>query len=249
MDIKKKILEKPLQGIFVSLRDPSMAHLASAAGCDFIVVDQEHFAFSPSDLVNFSNACRASGVHLIVRIGEISRSCIQHALECGSSGVLAPMVETKSQAETLADFCLYSPKGKRGFHGLTGASSFGRIPEYPGMANQTVFIGAQIETAEGLRNLKEILSCERIDMILAGPGDLSLSLGCQGNYDHPDLKNAVAEILDEANRAGKIAGIYSPGPEFFREYSGKVRFNIFGVDSKLLIQSAKDQLQKFKIQG
>ena len=76
-----------------------------------------------------------------------------------------------------------------------------------------------IETAEGYRNLEEIVQVDGIDGVYIGPIDLTL--GLYGNdlpvdvdREEPEMLEAITRILETAHAAGKKAGIHCGSPEY-----------------------------------
>ena len=51
-----------------------------------------------------------------------------------------------------------------------------------------------IEQEEGFRNIEEIVQVEGVDMVVLGPGDLSVGMGLGGRQDDPRIK----EYMDNA---------------------------------------------------
>jgi 4-hydroxy-2-oxoheptanedioate aldolase len=65
----------------------------------------------------------------------------------------------------------------------------------------------QIETPEGIRNLEAIAAVEGVDILFAGPNDLSATLGHIGQPKHPDVQKFLAEFPRRVAACGKAAGI------------------------------------------
>jgi 4-hydroxy-2-oxoheptanedioate aldolase len=68
-----------------------------------------------------------------------------------------------------------------------------------------------IESAEGLKNARDILGVDGVDGVFVGPADLNISLG--HSPDAPSIaqetSSAIESILDIARKAGKVAGIHA----------------------------------------
>jgi 4-hydroxy-2-oxoheptanedioate aldolase len=75
---------------------------------------------------------------------------------------------------------------------------------------------AQIETAEALENLDEILSVPGLDAIFIGPSDLGQSLGVPPRMDttEPRTVEAIDLILARAREHGVVVGIFTVDPEY-----------------------------------
>ncbi len=61
-----------------------------------------------------------------------------------------------------------------------------------------------VEEAEGVKNIRDILrQVKGIGAIWAGPGDLSISMGLRGDTKHPQVQEALLQVL----AAGKEFGV------------------------------------------
>ena len=127
------------------------------------------------------------------------------------------MINSADEARRLASYVRYPPAGERSF----GPARAGFIvdPDYGGKANDMVQCLAMIETADGYRNVDEIVQVEGIDCVYIGPIDLTL--GLYGNdlpigidREEPEMLEAIKRILDSAHAAGKKAGIHCGTPEY-----------------------------------
>ena len=57
------------------------------------------------------------------------------------------------------------------------------------------------------RPVGAIAAVEGVDIVFAGPADLSASLGVIGQFDHPELKKFLADFPARVAAHGKPAGI------------------------------------------
>jgi 4-hydroxy-2-oxoheptanedioate aldolase len=65
----------------------------------------------------------------------------------------------------------------------------------------------QIEHAEAVANLDEILAVEGIDVFFIGPSDLSQSMGFPGDPKAPSVATAIDEALTSILAAGRTPGM------------------------------------------
>ena len=63
-----------------------------------------------------------------------------------------------------------------------------------------------IEDTQALRNIDRIAATPGVDVVFAGTGDLSFSLGLRGEQNHPKLERALDKIVAAAKRHNKILG-------------------------------------------
>ena len=69
------------------------------------------------------------------------------------AAVIAPMINTRSQAEALVRAAKYPPMGGRSWGGYTALQAAGLTPaEYLREANRMTMVFAMIETVEALAN-------------------------------------------------------------------------------------------------
>jgi 2-keto-3-deoxy-L-rhamnonate aldolase RhmA len=68
---------------------------------------------------------------------------------------------------------------------------------------------AQIEDAEAVSRLDEILAVDGIDVFDIGTGDLANSLGYPGEPAHPEVVKVIDQIVARANAKGRITS--NPG--------------------------------------
>ena len=198
-------------GTFAAIPHPVAIEVAAASGLDFICIDAEHSQIG-RELIE--NLIRASDVHRVpamVRVPGHAPESIAGVLDAGAAGVLVPRVSTAAQAKAAVMATRYPPVGERGV-GPGRAAGYGyRIPDYLKSANESLVLAIQIETAEGLANVEEIVAVEGVDVIFIGPGDLSVSLDAMGPKGAKKLDAAILKITKAARAAGKAVGIFRPG--------------------------------------
>ena len=70
-----------------------------------------------------------------------------------------------------------------------------------------IFVILMIEDMAGIENLADMLdNVPGIGAILIGEGDLSQELGFPRQYDHPELRDAMARIVDTCVSRGVAVG-------------------------------------------
>lgn len=199
-----------LRGLMVSeLKTPFLGAILDSVGMDFAILDQEHGSYGPDMLAGMIAGFRGGRCQPIVRVAEIRRDCFLTALEMGAAGVLVPRVETADQARAIVDFCRYPPGGSRGVSMSRAHTGFSRVVagEYMPRANAEIMIGVQIETAEALHALDEIIAVDGVDMAFIGPSDLSVSCGISPSLTAPEMAGHVAAIFAACRRHGKIGAL------------------------------------------
>ena len=120
-------------------------------------------------------------------------------------GIMGPHINTKEQAQALADACRYVPDGHRSF-GSGRGSNFGQLEsrtDYMKHFNENVMVIAQLEDIAVLDDLDGILSVDGIDYFNSGAQDIAQSLGLPGQGDHPKVLEFEKTVRDAVHAAGK----------------------------------------------
>src|SRR5699024_11695330 len=99
----------------------------------------------------------------------------------------------------------YPPQGVRGIgSALARSGAWGRYANYLTTARENITLIIQIETAEALEHIDDILDIDGIDGIFIGPSDLSASMCYLGQQNHPDVVGSAKSVISIAKAAGKI---------------------------------------------
>ena len=193
-------------GTAISFTDP-MVSAALADSLDLLWIDTEHAMMSMEAVRGHVLAGQAHNTPVLVRVPGSGMQWIKPALDSGADGIIVPQVYSAAEAREAVRDCHYPPLGRRGF-GPRVPSNFGRISPIETMerANKDVFVCVQIETAEALQQIDEILAIEGLDSVVIGPFDLSASLGFPGQPEHPQVLAGIASIVQKANAVGKFVG-------------------------------------------
>lgn len=170
-------------------------------------------------------AIASCGASPIVRIPANEGWMVKRALDTGAHGIVVPLLYTAEDARTLVQNAKFPPFGRRGYGSPFSMGSFAGQGELSGLeylqnANDSLLTIVQIETKQALENLDAIAKVEGIDVLFIGPWDLGNNLGypVTGEFA-PELKAAIAKILEAAKANGKKAGIYCTGGEMAKMYA------------------------------
>ena len=211
--IRAKLAEgKTVVGtMLVELRQPSVMTLLVAAGLDFVLIDNEHGPFSVETIADLSRAARDAGITPIVRIPELTYAHVTQALDGGAQGIMLPRVTEPGQGELCVACMKYVPQGRRGAVLARGHTAFrgGPLADTLAAMNRETFLIIQIETAEALSRLDELLAVPGVDAALIGPTDLSVALGVAGQMDSPKLVRAIEQTLAACAAHGVIPAIHT----------------------------------------
>ena len=194
-------------GTIVTLSHPDVTEIFSQVGYDWLFLDTEHVSTTLEALQQMMQSMK-SHCTPIVRPQSNDPVNIKRILDIGAHGIIAPMINSKKDAQNLVRACRYPPEGIRGF-GPRRAGMFDS--HYYETANNEILIAALIETEESIGNIDEILSVDGIDVGFIGYADLSLSmgLGLPPKWSEPKYLNAFDKVLNAVSRHGKIAGLHT----------------------------------------
>jgi 4-hydroxy-2-oxoheptanedioate aldolase len=185
-------------GLWCTIPSPLVAELLARSGPDYVVVDQQHGAVAPGDLLAMTQAIHGAGRTALVRVGSHDPWVIGHALDLGADGVIVPLVDSAAEAAAIVSACRYQPAGRR---------SWGRVR---GEADEDPLVLAMIETRAGLEAVDEIVATDGLDGVYIGPSDLSLGLGAHPTptIEHAAVLDAIATIRTAAEGAGVLCGLH-----------------------------------------
>ncbi|KAF7300791.1 Aldolase citrate lyase family protein [Mycena kentingensis (nom. inval.)] len=137
---------------------------------------------------------------------------IKLALDAGARGVVVPMVSNAQQAKEVVADSRFPPVGRRGFGSPYTQMNWGMglsAAEYLDKANDEVVVVVQIETPEGLENVKEIAE---VDGMFSSSGRTT----SRGRWGFPapspdpvpEIEAHLQHVREKAQAAGKKCGIY-----------------------------------------
>ena len=88
-----------------------------------------------------------------------------------------------------------------------------------------------------------------IDGTFIGPYDLSGSMGKPGQYDEPDVKEAISRYEDIAKKFNKLIGFHVVPPDYklvLEKQNKGYNFIAFSFDAFFLGHSIREQLKNLK---
>ncbi|HTK08803.1 MAG TPA: aldolase/citrate lyase family protein [Ktedonobacteraceae bacterium] len=212
----KELLKRgePALGAWLNLPDTSSARLMAHLGFDWLLIDMEHTAQHPGLVADMIAIIADAGKSApFVRIPYNSVEWFKWALDAGAWGVLIPMVNTREEAQQAVSNSKYAPMGTRSIGGTFAPYSFGDTDrtEYLARANDEIMVCVQIESAQAIQNLDEILSVPGIDVAFIGPNDLHGSLGLPPSLysNDPAFLDALERVKTSAREHHLASGIMS----------------------------------------
>ena len=197
---------------------PGLAPVLAAAGADFVLLDMEHSGAGIDTMKAQIAFAHGAGIVPMVRVPSCTYTHIATVLDAGALGIMAPLVETREQAQALADACRYRPQGRRGLGFGVSHDRFTGGAARPKMdaANEAILTIALIESQRGVDNADAIFATPGLDLGWLGHYDLSDSLGCAEQFDDPRYVAAEGKLIAAARHAGKPLGWLVPSGEAAR---------------------------------
>ncbi|HEY7419856.1 MAG TPA: aldolase/citrate lyase family protein, partial [Ktedonobacteraceae bacterium] len=140
--VKEKLRQgEPSLGAWLTLPSVASARIMARLGFDWLAVDTEHSAQTPSLMADMVGSIADAGTCApLVRLPVNSVEWFKWALDAGAWGVIVPMVQSKAEAEKAVSWSKYPPLGTRSVGGVFGPYGFGVTdwPSYGPRANDQI---------------------------------------------------------------------------------------------------------------
>lgn len=230
------------------LSAPMIPELFARAGYEAVTIDLQHGMYDFDAACETLAAIALGGAHRIARIPVGDNALAGRLVDMGAECIIAPMINTRKQAEDFARAVKYPPVGERSWSPFRAAMLSNQTSDqYLQNGNRQTLALAMIETEDAIASLDDILRVDSLDGIFVGPSDLSLALS-KGTTLDPNGKRtseACAEIAEKAKAAGKLAGIFCLNADKVEEaYHQGFRLMSHGVDTLFLDHSARASLRE-----
>ena len=230
-------------GISVSIGHPFITDILGGIGFDFINFDLQHAPLSVESTLSMMQAMSFSETTPIMRVPWNEFAIINSVLDIGAHGIIIPFVNTREDVLKAIRYATYPPKGMRSYGPIRASL---RDPKYVETCDEEILILPQIETQEGLDNVEDILSLDRIEAFFVGPYDLSRSLGVWREWDNPKFEEAIQRILDAAENTGTVPGVLALFEDVQKTIERGFKLICIGRDVRFLKQAAASALQRAK---
>ncbi|RZH67358.1 HpcH/HpaI aldolase family protein [Natrinema altunense] len=198
-------------GVLENTYSPTVVELYAALGVDFVWIDLEHGGPSPRDAGRLEELLRAvdgTETELLVRLPDTDPSLVRKALDAGVRNVFLPRVGSAEELRAAVRAGRFEYDGEPGRRGMANprAGRWGLTDDYVTSEDESVVVGVTIETQSALDDLDDILAVPELGFVFIGPLDLSVSLGHPGEFDHPEVEEAVETIRSAAIEADVPVG-------------------------------------------
>ena len=248
--LKEKLSNKTKTlGCWTSLDNEITSELLALVGFDFLLIDHEHGYGDVRGLTRQLQSIKETNCSALVRMPRDDEVYVKKSLDSGVNCLMFPAVNNKREAENIVEMCRYAPNGYRGVApGMIRATNYGiDIKSYFDNFEQNLLIACQIETLEGVSNIREIGEVDGVDMLFIGPMDLSANMGKFGKFKDPVFVKTIEEAKEKIFKSKKFSGIIPYG-----NYSWKDLFDrgfdltTAGTEIAILRESAKSIINEFK---
>ncbi|MBY4592589.1 HpcH/HpaI aldolase family protein [Rhizobium redzepovicii] len=215
-------------GTWIKTPSRIVTEVLSGSGLDVLCLDSEHAPFDRMDLDGAILSARAQDMPVLVRIQAPTAPEILNALDLGATGVVIPHIYDAARTRELVSSCVYAPGG-RGYAGSSRAAGYTRVKmaDHITASNDLTTIVAQIEDAEALSSLDDLMTIDEIDCFFIGRADLAVALGAPSAVASQVIE-ASEKICEAAARHGKAVGMFVP------DLAEIPRWNELGVSLYLL---------------
>jgi len=216
-------------GTSALVADPFAWSLVIAVGPDFLWMDTEHSAYDAHHFGLVPVMARQQGCTPMIRVPGLDSSLIKKALDAGATTIMIPQVNNAAEARAAVQACKYPPEGTRGVS--PGWTFYMNVSwdDYLPQANAETCVVVQVESVEGMGNVEAIAAVEGVDVVFAGPMDLSAALGVIGKTTDPKVQDFLAEFPKRVASQGKAAGVTTSSvADAQKRYQQGYRYMSFG---------------------
>jgi 4-hydroxy-2-oxoheptanedioate aldolase len=208
---------KPALNAWLSIGNAFPAEIVAAQGYDAVSIDQQHGFLGYDAMAAMLQAIRGSGATPLVRVPWLAAGDVMKALDAGALGIICPMINSRAEAERLVSYVRYPPHGTRSFGPTRAVIAHGA--DYGQHADREILALAMIETADGMKNLDDIVTTPGLDGVYIGPADLTLGLTGRKyptgfDREEPEMIAAIRLILEKAHAAGIRACLHCGSPAY-----------------------------------
>lgn len=169
----------------VDYPSPGLVERLGRCGIGLVFFDCEQGPVDLEPLENMARAARVAGMVSLVRVWTRDDWMIERLMFRGVDGIVVPRVDDAATAVGVVETVAYC---------------------FPETRDDKIVV-IQIESAEAVAALDEILAVDGIDAFFVGPVDLSKSCGHGGRIDTPEMVALCDEVLARIHAAGKRSAI------------------------------------------
>lgn len=197
-----------LIGTHMALPEPLIPEMLASVDYDILWIDAEHGCLDKRDLALLILAANYTNMAVFVRVPNIDPNFVKPLLDMGADGIIFPNIRSVEDAKLAVSAMHYPPLGNRGY-GPGRCAKYGAVGEqnYIHNLSKKVWTIIQIEHYDSVEHLEEIMEVPGINMLCAGPYDLSGSVGKLGEINDPECKKWYDLMVKKANQKGIPIGV------------------------------------------
>lgn len=249
--VKKELKEgKTVIGTMIAeFGKPEIIRLLSAGGFDFAMVDMEHSPFSLETVAEIVRASKSTNLTLLARVPTADYFHVARTLDSGVHGIMIPHIEDVTQVKMAVDATKYPPQGQRsyGVRPIITDYRSSTLNEQIASLNANTMVIIQIESQKAVDDIEKLVSVPGVDAALIGSNDLSMSLGCPGELNHPKMDEAITRVIEACRKYNVVAGNHLRNLKSLLEWREKgMRMLMYSTDSDLLLSASKDAVRKLR---
>lgn len=203
-------------GTWAQIPSPEVLDMIGLNGFDFVVIDCQHAPFGMQTAERMARAAAATGLATAVRIPSLNEVEILKALDAGIAHVVIPDMASASDVVRAVDATRFAPNGARGACPCvrSGGHFVRRWREYADAEEARTGIIPLVETGEGIDQVEAIAATPGLHALMAGPFDLSVSLGLRGDWRHEKVQDSLRRLVSAARENGvpTIMPVFSADP-------------------------------------
>jgi 2-dehydro-3-deoxyglucarate aldolase/4-hydroxy-2-oxoheptanedioate aldolase len=231
-----------LLGTLLTLPSPEIAELLAGAGFDWLFVDMEHGLLDFAVVQRMVQAV-ASVCPCLIRVAYNEPTLIGKALDTGADGIIVPHVTTAEEARAAVRAAKYPPTGARSI-GVGRAQRYGRrLRESLLHDNSATLVVAQVEHADAIPQIDEVVSVRGVNAVFIGPFDLSASFGKPGEVDAPEVQQAIGAIVSACAARSIPCGLFVGDGDGARRAFGEGHSLVCAATDTLLLGEAAERLR------
>jgi 4-hydroxy-2-oxoheptanedioate aldolase len=226
--------------------DATLYEMTSLMGFDGIWMDLEHHAYSVETAAKLMCAARVGASDIVARPAKGEFMRMGRLLEAGAQAIMYPRCESTEEAAEVVKWSKFAPVGERGMDAANADAPYCFMPIKPYLrtANEETVVIVQIESPRALENVESIAKVPGVDILMIGPGDLSVLAGMPCDFENPYMIEARKRVAKAAKAAGIHWGMPSGSPEHTRQIMNMgARFICHGADI-VMVKRALEQIQQ-----
>jgi 2-keto-3-deoxy-L-rhamnonate aldolase RhmA len=230
-------------------RSSAIGQIMARAGCDFVFFDMEHGPYDLGIIADMVKVTRLEGITPLVRVPGDFYEWLVRPMDAGAMGIMVPRIGSRQQVEQIIQRTMYPPKGVRGLSADKGHNDF--MPqgmwEFAEQANNENLIILQIEQADAVENIDDILSVEGVGAAVLGPNDLAMSMGVYSKDSLAALEPTIQHVLDSAKKHHIPCGIHIANLDWLIEWQRRgMQIITYSNDIAFLRSGIQNAIAKLK---